>query len=189
MKTLRIALVAALALTAYGCKKEKPASSGEAATRGNEHAGKGKEHGGKEHGGKEHAGKEHAGTPAAKKPVTAQDIKDAMNAHITAETAKGGGAFKIKDEKTSENLELVFVKIHDPVRKIEKKVNLPEGYFACTDFTLKGAPEKVYDLDFWFDENLKLVDQRIHKHPEQVAGKWEKKARYTFIDDKPVEIK
>lgn len=153
---------------------------------GKEHAGKeaGKEHAGKEHAGKEHAGKEHAGSATK---VSAQNIKDAMNAHITAETAKGGGVFKIKDEKTSENLELNFVKIHDPVRKIDGK-----GYFACTDFSVKGAPEKLYDLDFWLnpgtDGKLAVTATKIHKHPKQTGGKWEKEARYTFENDKPVEI-
>ncbi len=155
-----------------------------AAIGGSAHA-KGKEHGGKEHAGKEHAGKEHGGAKA--KSYNAEEIKAAMNAHITAQT-KDGGVLRIKDEKTGEALELEFVKIHDPVRVIEKK-----GYFACTDFNPKGMKEKLYDLDFWLNPNdkgeLKVYETRIHKHPEQKDGKWEKKERYTFINDNPVEVK
>src|SRR5688572_16328316 len=162
MKTLIVPIVA-LALVA-GCKKN------------HEHAGNPAT--------SEHAGKEHAGTAAGK---SAQQIKDAMNAHIKAQTKDG--VFTIKDDKTGETLSLTFVKIHDPVRKIEKSATLPTGYFACTDFAVKGSPDKLYDLDFWLNEELKVTDTRIHKHPEQVSGKWEKKARYTFVDDKPVEIK
>ncbi len=180
MKTLTITLFAVLA---FGCAKHEHAGTAAAASGAT--ASGTKEHGGHE---QEHGGKEHAGAPA-KKEVTAADIKTAMNAHITAETGKGGGVFKINDAKTGENLELVFVKIHDPVRKIEKSVSLPAGYFACTDFSVKGAPEKLYDLDFWLNEELKITETRIHKHPEKVGDKWEKKARYTFVDDKPVEIK
>ena len=152
---------------------------------GQEHAGQehaGQEHGGQEHGGQEHAGTEHGGEAAQN--FTAAEIKAAMNAHIV--TREVDGIFMIKDEKTGEELKLKFVKIHDPVRKIEGK-----GYFACTDFEVVGEPGKLYDLDFWLNPeggSLKVTEEKIHKNPVKTDAGWEKKARYTFINDNPVEI-
>lgn len=187
-----IIVVAALLALACGPKNGGTSTDSSAATSGE----KTHEHAGKEHAGKEHAGKEHGGaamataTPAAARTYTAADVKNAMNAHIAAETKKGNGALLIKDEKTGENLQLEFVRIHDPVRIIEGK-----GYFACTDLKPKGAEaDKLYDLDFWLKPdasgNLAVYDTKIHKHPEKGAdGKWTKKERYTFVNDNPVEVK
>ena len=138
-----------------------------------------------EHAGKEHAGKEQGGK--TKTTYSAKNIKAAMNAHIKQRTQAGAGVFKINDPKTGKLLTLEFVKIHDPVRKIEGK-----GYFACTDFRPRGDSEgKLYDLDFWLNPvsgKLVITEEKIHKHPELVNKKWEKKARYTFINDEPVEV-
>ncbi|MBT3228264.1 MAG: hypothetical protein HOD43_07830 [Candidatus Marinimicrobia bacterium] len=147
---------------------------------GQEHGGK--EHGGQEHGGKEHAGQEHGGEAAQN--FSAAEIKGAMNAHIAMREVDG--VFTISDEKTGEDLKLKFVKIHDPVRKIEGK-----GYFACTDFEVIGESGKLYDLDFWLNPeggSLKVTEEKIHKNPKKTDAGWEKKARYTFINDNPVEI-
>ena len=165
--------------------EHKHAAKGGQEHDGQEHGGKehgGQEHGGQEHGGKEHEGQEHGGQAA--QSFTAAEIKAAMNAHITMR--EENGVFTIKDEKTGEDLKLKFVKIHDPVRKIEGK-----GYFACTDFEVIGQSGKLYDLDFWLspmDGKLKITEEKIHKNPVKTADGWEKKARYTFINDNPVEI-
>lgn len=143
----------------------------------------GQEHGGKEHGGQEHGGKEHGGE--AVQAYSAADIKTAMTAHIVARAKDG--VFMINDEKTGKELKLKFVKIHDPVRKIEGK-----GFFACTDFEVVGESGKLYDLDFWLNPEagkLVVTEEKIHKNPVKTADGWEKKARYTFINDEPVEIK
>lgn len=153
-------------------------------------------HLGHEHAGQamsEHPGQEHAGKEAQPKSentltheITAVDIKSAMQAHINSEVQKNGGVFKIYDEKTKQILSLKFVKIHDPVRKIEGK-----GYFACTDFEVVGTPGKLYDLDFWLNpegDSLTVTDTKIHKEPQRVGNQWEKKERYTFINDNPVEV-
>lgn len=135
----------------------------------------------------EHPGDEHAGTQA---PVfTAQQIKEAMKKHIDKTTQNG--VFAIHDMKTHQDLKLQFIKIHDPVRKIEGK-----GYFACTDFEVIGETGKLYDLDFWLNPKdgklgrhaLVVTETKIHKEPKLEGGKWTKMARYTFINDKPVEI-
>jgi hypothetical protein len=158
-----------------------------------EHAGKehaGQEHAGKEHAGqaatKEHAGEEHAGKPA--KEFTAADIKTAMNAHIEKIQKDGKGVFKLVDKDKNSQLTLKFVKIHDPVRKIDGK-----GYFACTDFQVVGGDlDQLLDLDFWLNpqgDTLVVTETKVHKDAVKKEGKWEKVARYTFVNDKPVEIK
>lgn len=145
------------------------------------------EHPGDEHAGKpaaeEHPGDEHAGSKAPE--VSAVQIKEAMKTHIEAKAQNG--VFSINDQETGKDLKLRFVKIHDPVRKIEGK-----GYFACTDFEVIGEVGKLYDLDFWLnlkDGKLVVTETKIHKEPEQVGGVWQKKERYTFVNDNPVEIK
>lgn len=126
---------------------------------------------------------EHPGETEEKK---AWEIKAAMHEHITQKTKEGGGVFKFKDEKTGENLELEFVRIHDPVTKTK------EGYFACTDFRVKGTPDKLYDLDFWLNQKgdkMVVTQTRLHKEPAKEGDKWVKKPRYNFgPDGTPVEI-
>lgn len=140
------------------------------------------EHGGQgvqEHGGQEHGGKKATG-------FTAAQIKDALKAYIDQKTKGGKEPLTLKDDKTGETLALVFVKVHDPVRKFK------DGrFFACTDFHPQGAPEKLYDLDFWLTpkgDRLEVTEVRIHKEPKLVDGKWEKVPRYTFKGDEVVEI-
>ena len=118
---------------------------------------------------------------------TAEQIKGAMSQYIMEKTKEGGGVFKMHDDKTGQDLALEFVKIHDPVRKIEGK-----GYFACTDFRLQGEPQKVYDLDFWLnpqDNKLVVTKTTIHKEPKQVGNVCVKMPRYTFENDQPVELR
>lgn len=144
------------------------------------------EHPGEEHAGKpakkEHPRDEHAGKTAPK--FSAEQIKKAMGAHIDSQTKNG--VFAIHDPKTKQDLKLKFVKIHDPVREIQGK-----GFFACTDFEVVGETGKLYDLDFWLnpkDGKLVVTETKIHKEPKQIDGQWTKHARYTFIQDKPVEV-
>jgi len=126
---------------------------------------------------------EHPGETEEKK---AWEVKAAMHGHIAQKTKEGGGVFKYKDEKTGELLELEFVKIHDPVTKTA------QGYFACTDFRVKGDPQKLYDLDFWLNSRgdvLDVTQTRLHKEPAQEGGAWVKKPRYNFgPDGMPVMI-
>jgi len=110
-----------------------------------------------------------------------EDIKEAMSKHLV-ETVNQEGIFDIYDEITEEDLELVFLQIHDPVRQIGEDV-----YFACTDFKVKNNEEKVYDIDFWLREEngyLKVFQTKIHKEPRNslIYG-WYKHPRYTFVND------
>jgi hypothetical protein len=126
---------------------------------------------------------EHPGETEEKK---GWEVKAAMHEHIAAKTREGGGVFRYRDEKTGQTLELELVAIHDPVTRTQ------EGYFACTDFRVKGEPEKLYDLDFWLNERdgrLVVTQTRLHKEPAKEGGKWVKKPRYGFgPDGRPVEI-
>lgn len=126
---------------------------------------------------------EHPGETAEFK---AWEIKAAMHAHIAEKVKEGSGVFKLKDDKTGVELALEFVKIHDPVRKVEG-----EGYFACSDFRVVGEPEKLYDLDFWLKQEgdkLVVTKTRVHKEPVKEGTQWVKKARYGFDEAKIVEI-
>ena len=126
---------------------------------------------------------EHPGETEEKK---AWEVKAAMHDHIAQKIKEGGGVFTYKDEKTGDNLELDFVTIHDPVTRTK------QGYFACTDFRVKGEPGKLYDLDFWLNEKdgtLVVTQTRLHKEPSKEGDTWVKKPRYNFVDGVPVEIK
>jgi len=116
----------------------------------------------------------------------AEDIKAAMLDHIAREQ-DGKGIFRLKDDRTGEILELRFVKIHDPVRRIDA-----DTYFACTDFHVNDELDKVYDLDFWLrPENGLLVvySARVHKEPQwSLLYGWYKQPRYTFVNDRVVEL-
>ena len=115
-----------------------------------------------------------------------EDIKAAMAAHI-ARRADADGVFRLKDERTGEILQLKFVKIHDPVRKIDGNT-----YFACTDFVVIGEEKKLYDLDFWMnpvDGTLTIYDEKIHKEPRwSLIYGWYKQPRYTFVNDQVVSL-
>jgi hypothetical protein len=116
----------------------------------------------------------------------AEDIKAAMLDHIAREQ-DGEGIFRLEDDRTGETLELRFVKIHDPVRRIDA-----DTYFACTDFHVNEELDKVYDLDFWLrPEHGRLVvyDARVHKEPQwSLLYGWYKQPRYTFVNDRVVEL-
>lgn len=125
---------------------------------------------------------EHPGDP---EEVKGWVVKAGIHEYVAQRIRDGGGIFKYKDEKSGKNLELEFVTIHDPVTKTK------QGYFACTDFRVKGEPEKIYDLDFWLNEkghDLVVTQTRIHKEPAKEGDKWVKKPRYRFEDGNPVEI-
>ena len=126
---------------------------------------------------------EHPGETADAK---AWQVKAAIHTHIAEKLKEGRGVYRLKDEKTGQELALEFVKIHDPVTKTK------EGYFACTDFRVKGEPGKLYDLDFWLNQKgdtLVVTQTRLHKEPAKEGAKWMKKPRYNFgVDGMPVEI-
>jgi len=124
------------------------------------------------------------GVAATPRTYYVEDIKAAMHDYIAARVASDG-IFHLKDDKTGEMLALKFVKIHDPVRRIDG-----ETYFACTDFHVVGEPDKLYDLDFWMRPEtgrLRIYDEKVHKEPRHsLLYGWYKHPRYTFVKDKVV---
>jgi len=116
----------------------------------------------------------------------AEDIREAMLAYI-ADREDADGVFRLEDDRTGEMLELRFVKIHDPVRQIDAVT-----FFACTDFHENGEPRKLYDLDFWLrpeEGRLVVYDAKVHKEPRRsLLYGWYKQPRYTFVNDRVVEL-
>ncbi|MFA5950882.1 MAG: hypothetical protein WC807_11440 [Hyphomicrobium sp.] len=107
------------------------------------------------------------------------EIMSALHEHITVERAKGGGVYKIKDDKTGEELAMEFVGIHQPVRKLKEDGR----FFACTDFRKAGSKDEYYDIDFWLDAasgTVKVGDVRVHKVPMLEDGNFIQMPRYSF---------
>jgi hypothetical protein len=129
-----------------------------------------------------------AESPDVERPRTfyVEEIKAATTAYIEARM-DADGLFHIHDPVTDETLALKFVKVHDPVRRIDD-----DTYFACTDFQVVGTPDKLYDLDFWLQpeaETLRVIDEKIHKEPRRaILYGWYKHPRYTFVDDAIVPL-
>ena len=126
------------------------------------------------------------GADAEPQQFYVEDIKSATEAHV-AKKLDTDGIFHLKDDVTGEMLALRFVKVHDPVRQIDG-----DTYFACTDFSVVGEPEKLYDIDFWLrpaGNVLEVYETKVHKEPRKsfIYG-WYKYPRYTFIDDKVVPL-
>ena len=119
--------------------------------------------------------------PTEQRRYYVDDIKSTMRKHIE-ESVDEQGVFRLRDDKTGEELELKFVQIHDPVRQIGSDV-----YFACTDFHVVGEPDKLYDLDFWMNDKtgeLRVYQSKVHKEPRwSLLYGWYKQPRYTFVND------
>ncbi len=119
--------------------------------------------------------------PADQRKYYVEDIKSTMIKYIET-SVDDEGIFRLRDDKTGEELELKFVRIHDPVRQIGSNI-----YFACTDFHVVGEPDKLYDLDFWMNDKtgeLKIYQSKVHKEPRwSLLYGWYKQPRYTFVND------
>jgi hypothetical protein len=128
----------------------------------------------------------HPSSDKAPRKYYVEDIKEAMLKHISAK-ADVDGIFHLRDDKTGEMLALRFVKIHDPVRKINNST-----YFACTDFHVVGEPKKLFDIDFWMNPvtgELKIYDTKVHKEPRKsLLYGWYKQPRYTFVNDRVISL-
>jgi hypothetical protein len=120
---------------------------------------------------------EHPGHLATKR---GWEVMSAVEQNAMQVSAANHGVFKLKDDKTGQELELEFVDTHQPVRQLD------DGhYFACTDFRVVGTKNQIYDIDFWVnDKDGKMtVDQtRVHKVPEQKDGQWVQVPRYEWKD-------
>jgi YHS domain-containing protein len=121
---------------------------------------------------------EHPGHVAQKR---GWEVMSAVEQDALLKAAKGGGAFKLKDDKTGKELSLEFVDTHQPVRQLDENGH----FFACTDFRAAGTKDQIYDVDFWLTEKdgKMSVDQvKVHKVPELKDGKWVQVPRYSWKD-------
>ncbi len=114
------------------------------------------------------------------------EVMSALHEHIAQERAKGDGVYKLKDDKTGEDIALDFVGIHQPVRKLKEDGR----YFACTDFRRHGSADQYYDIDFWLDEKsgkITVGNVRLHKVPAFEDGNFIQMPRYSF-DPKTFDV-
>jgi YHS domain-containing protein len=121
---------------------------------------------------------EHPGHLATKR---GWEVMSAVEQNAVQESAKNGGVFKLKDDKTGKELQLEFIDTHQPVRQLDNDGH----YFACTDFRVVGTKDQIYDIDFWVtDKDGKMtVDQtKVHKVPELKSGQWIQVPRYEWKD-------
>lgn len=118
--------------------------------------------------------------PGKTEQVRGWEVMSAIEADIVK--SRANGIFKLKDDKTGEELNLEFVGVHQPVRRLQQDGR----YFACTDFRKQGSTDEYYDIDFWLDDKTGAmsVDQvRVHKVPvRQKNGMWIQVPRYSFDD-------
>lgn len=106
------------------------------------------------------------------------EIMSAIHDHIVTSKTKDG-TFKLTDDKTGEDVELEFIGIHQPVRRLKKDGK----FFACSDFRKKGSKNEIYDIDFWLDEKsgkIKVGEVRVHKVPQLRDGHFVQIPRYSF---------
>jgi hypothetical protein len=121
---------------------------------------------------------EHPGHVATKR---GWEVMSAVEQTAILKSAKDGGVFKLKDDKTGKELNLEFVDTHQPIRQLEGDGH----FFACTDFRVVGTKDQIYDIDFWIndkDGTLSVDQMKVHKVPELKDGQWVQVPRYDWKD-------
>ena len=107
--------------------------------------------------------------------VTVETIAQAIYAHVTKESRKGGGWFRVEDKEAKKGLSLKLDKIHK-----ERLSAVGNGrYFACVDFTADSG--QTYDVDFFLkdsDMGLAVTETLVHKEGGKPRYNWEKKGDY-----------
>ena len=121
---------------------------------------------------------EHPGHVAQKR---SWEVMSAVEQNALQTTLKDGGVFKLKDEKTGKDLDLVFVDTHQPIRQLDNDGH----FFACTDFRASGTKDQIFDVDFWITEKdgkMSVDKVKVHKVPELKNGQWVQVERYSWKD-------
>jgi len=119
---------------------------------------------------------EHPGETEEKK---AWEVISAIETNVLEQAFKNKGEYILTDDKTGEKINLEFVGVHQPVRRLKEDGR----YFACTDFRKHGSSSEYYDIDFWLNEDdgsIRVGDVRIHKVPEMKDGGFVQIDRYNF---------
>jgi hypothetical protein len=114
------------------------------------------------------------------------EVMSALHEHVAQVKQASGGIYKIKDDKTGEEIAMDFVGIHQPVRKLKEDGR----FFACTDFRRSGSKDEYYDIDFWLDESsgkISVGGVRVHKVPVLKDGNFIQMPRYSF-DPKTFDV-
>lgn len=115
------------------------------------------------------------------------EIMSAIEEHIVTTKQASSGLYKLTDETTGQEVELEFIGVHQPVRKLKDSGQ----FFACTDFRKKGSKDEIYDIDFWLDEStgkIKVGTVRVHKVPEMRDGDIVQVPRYNHDPSKTVDV-
>jgi len=126
---------------------------------------------------------EHPGESETKR---SWEVMSALHQYIADQKVKAGGAFKLKDDKTGEEVDMDFVGIHQPVRRLKEDGR----FFACTDFRKQGTNDQYYDVDFWLNEKdgkIAVGGVRLHKVPMLEDGNFIQMPRYSF-DSKTFDV-
>jgi YHS domain-containing protein len=121
---------------------------------------------------------EHPGHMANKR---GWEVMSAVEQGALTQAAKNNGVFKLKDDKTGQELNLEFIDTHQPIRQLDENGH----YFACTDFRVVGTKDQIYDIDFWItdkDGTMTVEQTKVHKVPELKDGKWIQVPRYEWKD-------
>jgi hypothetical protein len=125
-----------------------------------------------EHPTSEHPSSEH---PSASKPITMDQLAQAIQEAIAAKTKEQGGQFHVADPVLHKTWALQLVRVHkDRLAQLG-----PDTYFACTDFRANDGA--MLDVDFYMkNDNGKLVfsDTAIHKVNGKARFTYEKKGDY-----------
>jgi hypothetical protein len=119
---------------------------------------------------------EHPGHLATKR---GWEVMSAVEQSATEQQARNKGVFKLKDDKTGQELNLEFIDTHQPIRQLDDNGH----YFACTDFRVVGTTDQIYDVDFWVDDKdgkMTIVQTKVHKVPELKDGHWVQVPRYDW---------
>ena len=121
---------------------------------------------------------EHPGHLATKR---GWEVMSAVEQNALRISAKDGGVFNLKDDKTGKELKLEFIDTHQPIRQLDDNGH----YFACTDFRVVGTKDQIYDIDFWVDDKdgkMSVDRTKVHKVPEFKDGRWIQVPRYEWKD-------
>ncbi|MEE9319898.1 MAG: hypothetical protein V3U76_05580 [Granulosicoccus sp.] len=118
--------------------------------------------------------------PGATEEKRAWEVISAIENQIISDKDTEG-QFQLVDDKTQEKIDLEFIGVHMPVRRLTEDGR----YFACSDFRKIGSQDEYYDIDFWLDDDdgsIEVGDVRVHKVPEMKDGGFIQIPRYNFDD-------
>ncbi len=105
----------------------------------------------------------------AEKPMTLDELADAITAYIVQDTKLKGGYFLVYDAEEKRPLTLKLDHVHK-----ERLASLGGGvYFACTD--MKTDDGMVYDLDFFMKQTPRgpeTTEVSIHKKAGKPRYGW-----------------